>query len=90
LRNEVQARGVDPAPARLCAASRVEADHLSRLQLADLALDPFPYNSHSTGIDVLWAGVPMVALAGRYLSWTGWRQPAARSRPRRTDREHCV
>jgi protein O-GlcNAc transferase len=24
-------------------------DHLSRLQLADLALDPFPYNSHSTG-----------------------------------------
>jgi hypothetical protein len=39
-------------------------DHLSRLQLADLALDPFPYNSHSTGIDVLWAGVPMVALLG--------------------------
>jgi protein O-GlcNAc transferase len=57
-------RGVDPA--RLIFAPRVEAraDHLSRLQLADLALDPFPYNSHSTGLDVLWAGVPMVALLG--------------------------
>ncbi|EXI83866.1 MAG: putative O-linked N-acetylglucosamine transferase, SPINDLY family [Candidatus Accumulibacter sp. BA-94] len=64
LRSEAQRRGVDPP--RLIFARRVESrrDHLSRLQLADLALDPFPYNSHSTGIDVLWAGVPMVALLG--------------------------
>jgi protein O-GlcNAc transferase len=64
LRREADRRGVDPA--RLVFATRVESrrDHLSRLQLADLALDPFPYNSHSTGIDVLWAGVPMVALLG--------------------------
>jgi len=64
LRHEAQTRGVDPV--RLVFAPRVEsrADHLSRLQLADLALDPFPYNSHSSGIDVLWAGVPMVALLG--------------------------
>ncbi|MEF8702731.1 MAG: tetratricopeptide repeat protein [Candidatus Accumulibacter sp. UW26] len=64
LRSEAQARGVDPA--RLVFAPRVTSrlEHLSRLQLADLALDPFPYNSHSTGIDVLWAGVPMVALLG--------------------------
>ncbi|MCM8595889.1 tetratricopeptide repeat protein [Accumulibacter sp.] len=64
LQKEVAARGV--APARLIFAPRVESriDHLSRLQLADLALDPFPYNSHSTGIDVLWAGVPMVSLLG--------------------------
>ncbi|MBK7673948.1 MAG: tetratricopeptide repeat protein [Candidatus Accumulibacter sp.] len=64
LRKEAETRGVDPA--RVIFAPRVasKADHLSRLQLADLALDPFPYNSHSTGIDVLWAGVPMVALLG--------------------------
>jgi protein O-GlcNAc transferase len=64
LRDEVRARGVDPA--RIIFAPRVESrvDHLSRLQLADLALDPFPYNSHSSGLDVLWAGVPMVALLG--------------------------
>ncbi|HPT51247.1 MAG TPA: tetratricopeptide repeat protein [Accumulibacter sp.] len=64
LRVEVEKRGVDPA--RLLFAPRVSSrlDHLSRLQLADLALDPFPYNSHSTGAEILWAGVPMVALLG--------------------------
>ena len=64
LQKEAQARAVDPA--RLVFAPRVESRvaHLSRLQLADLAPDPFPYKSHSTGIDVLWAGVPMVALLG--------------------------
>lgn len=40
------------------------AQHLGRLQLADLALDTFPYTSHTTGSDVLWAGVPLVTLQG--------------------------
>lgn len=64
LRNEAQARGV--APERLIFATRVDsfADHLARTGLADLALDPFPYNSHSTGMDMLWAGVPLLALRG--------------------------
>lgn len=64
LRRETKARGIDPG--RLVFAQRTETqtEHLTRLQLADLALDPFPYNSHSTGIDTLWAGVPMVTLRG--------------------------
>lgn len=64
LRAEVAKRGVDTE--RLLFAARVAGrdDHLVRLQLADLALDPFPYNSHSTGLEILWAGVPMVALRG--------------------------
>lgn len=64
LRQEIEARGIDPV--RLVFAPRVQklADHHARIQLADLALDPFPYNSHSTGVDVLWAGVPMVSLYG--------------------------
>jgi predicted O-linked N-acetylglucosamine transferase (SPINDLY family) len=64
LRDEASARGV--APERIVYAGRVatRSDHLARLQLADLALDPWPYNSHSSGIDVLWAGVPMVSLLG--------------------------
>lgn len=64
LREEASARGV--APERIIFADRVatRAEHLARLQLADLALDPWPYNSHSSGIDVLWAGVPMVTLLG--------------------------
>lgn len=65
LHSEMRKRGVEVD--RLLFAKRLDAhgDHLVRLQLADLALDPFPYNSHSTGIEALWAGVPMVALMGR-------------------------
>ena len=57
-------RGI--AAERLCFARHVPSNeaHLARLGLADLALDPFPYNSHSTGIDTLWAGVPMVTMLG--------------------------
>lgn len=65
LRQEAARRGIDPE--RIVFAVRVEspADHLARLQLADLALDPAPYNSHSSGMDTLWAGVPMVTLLGQ-------------------------
>jgi len=64
LQKEFDRRGMDPN--RLVFAHRTESsvEHLGRLQLADLALDTFPYNSHSTGADTLWAGVPMVANLG--------------------------
>lgn len=39
-------------------------EHLARLQVADLALDTFPYTSHTTASDALWAGLPLVALEG--------------------------
>lgn len=56
----------DVAPERLFFAQRVPGTdtHLARLGLADVALDPFPYNSHSTAVDTLWAGVPMIAMLG--------------------------
>ena len=38
--------------------------NLARLSLADLALDSYPYTSHTTGSDALWAGVPLLALQG--------------------------
>lgn len=61
---EAQRRGV--APSQLVFAGRVKSrrDYLARLQLADIALDTFPYNSHSTGVDALVAGVPMVTKRG--------------------------
>jgi predicted O-linked N-acetylglucosamine transferase (SPINDLY family) len=40
------------------------AEHLSRYALADLVLDTFPYTSHTTGSDALWAGCPMVTMMG--------------------------
>jgi predicted O-linked N-acetylglucosamine transferase (SPINDLY family) len=53
------------APSRLIFAKWAnQTDHLGRLQLANLALDTFPYGSHTTGSDALWAGVPLVSLQG--------------------------
>ncbi len=39
-------------------------DHLARHRAADLFLDTLPYNAHSTAIDALWAGLPVVTCAG--------------------------
>ena len=40
-------------------------EHLARHRLADLFLDSFPYNAHTTTSDALWAGLPVLTLAGR-------------------------
>jgi len=63
LRREAQARGV-AAERIVFAPRRPLAEHLGRLQLADLALDTYPVTSHTTASDALWAGVPLVARQG--------------------------
>jgi protein O-GlcNAc transferase len=66
LRREAALRGVDPE--RLVFAARApNPDHLARLALADLCLDTAPVNGMTTTSDALWAGVPVVAHAGRSL-----------------------
>ena len=63
LKQEAVARGV--APDRLIFARRVSLDkHLARHRLADLFLDTFPYNAHTTASDALWAGLPLVTCMG--------------------------
>jgi predicted O-linked N-acetylglucosamine transferase (SPINDLY family) len=39
-------------------------EHLARHQQADLFLDSFPYNAHTTASDALWAGLPLLTLMG--------------------------
>lgn len=63
LRNEISRRNVSSE--RLIFAPRCDqASHIARLALADIALDSFPYTSHTTGSDALWAGVPLLARKG--------------------------
>lgn len=63
LRATAQTQGVDGR--RLVFASKLPlAQHLSRHAHADLFLDTFYYNAHTTCSDALWCGVPVVTCAG--------------------------
>ena len=63
LRCELAARGVDPA--RLLFAPQVAShEHLARAALADIFIDTFPCNGHTTVSDALWAGLPVVTRRG--------------------------
>ncbi len=65
LRAEAAARGVDPD--RLVFAGRVPRveDHMARYRQADLFLDTFPYNAHTTAADALLAGLPVLTCMGQ-------------------------
>jgi predicted O-linked N-acetylglucosamine transferase (SPINDLY family) len=66
LRREAVARGI--AEDRLVFAPRQPlAEHLARHRVADLFLDCFPVNAHTTASDALWAGCPVLTLAGETL-----------------------
>jgi protein O-GlcNAc transferase len=56
--------GVDPR--RIIPATREpdKGDHLARHQAADLFLDTWTMNASTTALDALWAGLPMITLAG--------------------------
>jgi len=64
LKNEAQKRKVDPS--RLVFADKVPVDeHLARQRLADLFVDTFVFNAHTTATEALWAGLPVVTKIGR-------------------------
>lgn len=63
LSREAAVRGV--APERLVFAPRLpRPEHLARHACADLFLDTFYCNAHTTAADALWAGLPVLTCAG--------------------------
>jgi predicted O-linked N-acetylglucosamine transferase (SPINDLY family) len=63
VRREAALHGI--APERIVFAPHVPYDvHFSRLALADVFVDTWPYNAHTTAADALWAGVPVLTLPG--------------------------
>jgi predicted O-linked N-acetylglucosamine transferase (SPINDLY family) len=51
---------------RIIFAGRMDKmeDHLARQKLADLFLDTYPYNAHTTAADALMVGLPLLTMAG--------------------------
>lgn len=67
LRAQAAMAGVDFD--RLVFAPRVEHQaHLARHVHADLFLDTFNYNAHTTASDALWAGLPLISMPGKQFS----------------------
>ena len=64
LKNEANKKNVNPD--RIILADHLPNDeHLKRIKLADLFLDTFPYNAHTTASDAVRMGIPIVTLKGR-------------------------
>tara|TARA_B100000674_G_scaffold424833_1_gene378196 strand:- start:2576 stop:4549 length:1974 start_codon:yes stop_codon:yes gene_type:complete len=40
------------------------SEHLARIKYADLFLDTFPYNAHTSCSDSIWAGLPLLTIEG--------------------------
>ena len=64
LKQQAEARGIRSE--RIIFAEKLpQAEHLARQRLADLFLDTFNYNAHTTASDALWVGLPIVTKLGK-------------------------
>jgi predicted O-linked N-acetylglucosamine transferase (SPINDLY family) len=66
--------GVSPERVEFVTA-RPRQDYLALYHQLDIVLDSYPYNGHTTSLDALWMGVPIVSLVGdRPISRAGLSQ----------------
>lgn len=85
LRAELHRRGVEPGRVHF-APKALMADHIARLRCADLFLDTWPCNAHTTASESLWAGVPVLTVPG---STFASRVAASLARATETDSLVC-
>ena len=65
LKTEAKKRGIEPNRLIFAPFSQNIEDHLARQKLADLFLDTFNFNAHTTASDALWVGLPVITKTGK-------------------------
>jgi protein O-GlcNAc transferase len=69
-----QTLGVDPARVEFVSFQSRDK-YLRTYHRIDLGLDTIPYNGHTTSLDSLWMGVPVITLVGKtVVGRAGWSQ----------------
>lgn len=63
LREHARAHGIEPDRLVFAPHAPVE-QHLARMAVADLFLDTWPYNAHTTAAEALWMGLPVLTREG--------------------------
>ncbi len=67
FRKSAKSHGI--APERIVFGDHMsQANHLARQAVADLFLDTFIYNGHTTASDALWVGLPVLTRIGQQFS----------------------
>ncbi|WP_287196526.1 hypothetical protein [Paraburkholderia sp.] len=63
LATRMQRQGIDVQRVRFV-PFHPRAEHLRTYHEIDIGLDTFPYNGHTTSLDSLWMGVPVITRVG--------------------------
>lgn len=63
--SEFKRRGIDSTRIVFSRKEELMSDYLAKYSLADLFLDTFPYNAHTTALDALKVCVPVLTLMGQ-------------------------
>jgi predicted O-linked N-acetylglucosamine transferase (SPINDLY family) len=60
----LQGHGIEPSRLEFFPKTS-HREYLEYYQRIDMMLDSFPYNGHTTSLDALWMGVPVITIAGK-------------------------